>query len=99
MEHITSVAFVTSIISSMVASGPDYYVVSMSGFGAYGGRGPREPSYFIQNDSGPDSIDLVGTGDLGACSQYGSYDFLETLSIYPSHAFRRALAAAPQWME
>eukprot|EP01050_Picozoa_sp_SAG11_P048691 SAG11_NODE_26192_length_348_cov_1.425703_2_plen_57_part_01 len=37
-----------------------------------------------------DSIHPDFSGHLGACSQFGSYDFLETSPMCPSHVFRRA---------
>ena len=50
----------------------------------------------------PNTIIPDFSGHLGACSQYGTYDFLETSSICPSHVFRRAYKGSRQtnvWLQ
>ena len=57
---------------------------------------PRRPA------GSPDTIVPDFCGHLGACSQYGTYDFLETSSICPSHVFRRAYKGSRQtnvWLQ
>ena len=46
----------------------------------------------------PDTIFPDFSGHLGTCSQYGTYDFLETSSTCPSHVFRRAYKGSREKM-
>ena len=55
---------------------------------SFGIRSSRAIQGYIE--CSPDTIHPDFSGHLGACSQFGSNDFLETSSICPSHVFRRA---------